>query len=240
MSTLISKPKKMPVTEHLRELRRCLIWSVAAISAAGFLVFSQAEGILAWLSEPVPRLVFISPHEALVARFKLAFFGGIVVGMPVILYQIGSFIWPGLSQRERQMVKYSGPAAAILFYMGAFFGATIVVPITLRFLMGFGGWLVEPMISVDRFISFSGFLLISFGAIFELPVAIVLLTKIGIVTPAFLRQKRPIVIISIFVLAALITPPDIVTQSFVAIPMLILYEMSILLSYWFKLHPEAK
>ena len=227
---------KMPVTEHLRELRTSILWSLAAVGVAAVGVFTQADWFIHLLSRPIPRLVFIGPHEALVARVKIALFGGLILAMPVVLFQIWSFVSPGLSDRERGALKVAGPFSILLFFTGVAFAGLVAVPVTLRFLLGFGGSALEPMISVERLVAFIGMMLLAFGAIFELPVVIVFLSRIGIVTPAFLKQKRPVVVVSIFILAALLTPPDIVTQCLVAVPMLLLYELSILLSYWFKPH----
>ncbi|MBI2870276.1 MAG: twin-arginine translocase subunit TatC [Candidatus Omnitrophica bacterium] len=226
--------KKMPVLEHLRELRRHLLWSVGSVAVLSMVLFYWADPLLMYLARPVPRLVFIGPSEAFVARLKVAFMGGLILSMPLVLYHAGAFVWPALKDRERRLVGASVWAVVLFFALGVAFAFFLAVPVGLKFLMGFGGSVIEPMLSADRYLSFVGAMLLVFGIVFELPVLLVVLSRIGIVTPAFLRQKRAPVIVAIFIVAAIVTPPDVVSQCLVAIPMILLYELGILLSYWLK------
>lgn len=176
------------------------------------------------------QLVFMAPQEAFFAYLKLAFFVGIFLSLPVTLYQAWKFISSGLFVSERQLALIYLPFSLILFLTGALFCYFIVFPIGMKFFLGFSSPTIQPMISVTRYISFLGMLVLAFGVIFELPLVLLFLTKLGVVTPDFLAKKRSHALIVILVVAAILTPPDCVSQLLMALPMMILYEGSIWLS----------
>ena len=149
----------------------------------------------------------------------------------MMLYQIWGFIRPGLTRRERQSCFVILTFGMLLFLIGAAFAFEIVLPITLLFFAGMNaGQTISPMVSIESYISFVSTTLVTFGIVFELPVVVIMLTRIGLLNPVMLRKNRKYVILAVFVLAAFITPPDVTSQILVAFPMLFLFEISLLLS----------
>ena len=222
--------KKFTLAEHLEELRSRILKSIAAIIVISCIFYSFVDKIFPHLVKPVGGVVFIAPQEAFLARVKIAFFGGLFLASPIILYQIWRFISGGLHKNERKYTLLFGPVSFVFFIMGASFGYGIIVPIGIKFLLGFATEFIKPMISISRYISFIGMLTLAFGLVFQLPLISLFLTKIGIVTPQLLSKKRKHAIVCIFILAAMLTPPDVITQSLMAVPLLILYEIGIIFS----------
>lgn len=223
--------KRMTVVEHLEELRRRILISLAAIFIATCIAFWKVKEIISYLARPVGHLVFLSPVEAFFAYLKVAFFVGLFISSPIVLFQIWRFISVGLKENERKSVIFYLPFSIVLFLFGAVFAFCIAIPWALRFLINFAGPEVLPMLSISKYISFVMVLLLMFGLVFELPIAIILLAKLGIVTTAALRRNRKYAILSIFIIAAILTPtPDAFTQLLMAIPLIFLYELSIWLS----------
>jgi sec-independent protein translocase protein TatC len=221
--------KDLTFAGHLDELRRRIIVSLAAVAVCSCLAFWKIQDILAFLMiPPVDHLVFFSPVEAFMEYCKLAFFTGIIVASPVVLFQLWSFVSPGLTGRERGVFLAAMPFSATLFIGGAAFAFFAVLPWALKFLINFPGPEVIPVISISKYLSFVIMLLLAFGIVFELPVAVFLLSKLGIISPQFLSKNRKYAILAIFVLAAVLTPtPDAFTQVMMAVPLIILYEISI-------------
>ncbi|MFC1623980.1 twin-arginine translocase subunit TatC [Candidatus Omnitrophota bacterium] len=222
--------KKFTIVEHLEELRSRIIKSVIFIIASSILIYNFTDKILLNLVKPVGRLVFIAPIEAFTTNIKIAFFGGLFLSSPFILYQIWQFVSVGLKESERRYILIFGPLSFIFFILGAGFGYFIIVPIGIKFLLGFGTDFITPMISVGRYVSFVGILTFTFGAVFQIPLILLFLTKIGIVTPLFLSKKRRHAVVIIFILAATLTPPDVITQCLMAGPLILLYELGLLFS----------
>lgn len=222
--------EKLTLVEHLEEARSRIIKSAISIIAASFIVYYFVDKILSHLTGPVGRLVFIAPQEAFISNIKIAFFGGLFLSSPFVLYQIWMFISAGLKKSEKKYALFFYPLSFIFFVVGALFGYFIITPIGIKFLLGFGTNLVIPMISISKYISFVGSLTFAFGVIFEIPIASLFLTKIGIVTPQFLARKRKYAVVFIFILAAVFTPPDVITQCLMAVPLLVLYEIGIIFS----------
>lgn len=223
--------KRMTLVEHLDELRRRLLISLATILIATCLAFWKVKEIAAYLAKPVGHLVFLSPVEAFMAYLKLAFFVGLFISSPIVIFQIWQFVSTGLTEKERKTFIFYFPFSIALFLSGAAFAFFIVIPWALKFLIDFAGPNVLPMLSISKYISFVVVLLLMFGVVFELPIAILLLTKLGIVSPAGLRKNRKYAILLIFIVAAVLTPtPDAFTQLLMAIPLIFLYELSIWLS----------
>lgn len=221
---------KLTFTEHLEELRQRLIRSIASVVIASVLIYAFTDKILIFLSKPAGRLVFIAPAEAFITSIKIAIFGGLYISSPFVLYQVWKFISSGLGIREKRNVLLFSIFSFVLFVLGSCLGYFIIVPIGLKFLMAFGTEDLTPMISVGKYISFVTSLSFAFGLVFQLPLIVLFLTKIGVVTPEFLSSRRKYAIVIIFIVAAIFTPPDIVTQCLMAIPLLALYEISIFLS----------
>lgn len=224
--------RQMTLVEHLDELRRRILISVAAIVIGACVAFWKIQLILSLLIfPPVDHLAFFSPTEAFTEYCKLAFFAGLFLASPVVLYQIWAFVSAGLARREKKAVLFAVPFSAALFLGGVVFAYFFVIPWALKFLVDFAGPNVYPILSMSKYLSFVIMLLISFGIVFELPVVVMILSKLGIVSPSFLSKNRKFAIVAIFIAAAVITPtPDAFTQCLMAVPMLFLYELSIWIS----------
>ncbi len=216
--------------EHLEELRRRIIICLITLVVASVACYPLVGKLLPLLARPVGRLVFIQPLEAFVTYLKVTLICGFCLSLPLVLYQVWAFVVNGLRPEERRYLVYFVPLSLVLFILGAGFAYLVIVPYGLKFLLAFGGDYLQPMISVSRYISFLGMMLLAFGLAFELPVVILFLAKLGLVTPALLCRKRKYVLLAIFVFAAVLTPPDIFTQVMMALPLLFLYEISILLA----------
>ena len=222
--------KKLTFLQHLEELRSRIIKSLIFIIVASCILFNLTDEILLNIVRPVGSLIFIEPAEAFITNIKIAFWGGVFISSPFILYQIWKFLLSGLNDNERRHVFIFGPLSFIFFILGAGFGYFIIVPIGIKFLLSFSTDFITPAISVGRYVSFVGVLTFAFGAVFEIPIVILFLSKLGVVTPAFLSAKRKHAAVVIFILAAVLTPPDVITQCLMAGPLIILYELSIFFS----------
>ena len=233
-------PKHLTLTQHLEELRVRLIKSLIFFVAASCLFFRWSDDALSYLARPLDQLVFTSPTEAFTTKMVTTLLGGLFLSIPYILYHAWQFVYAGLHDIERKYTAVFIPFSIIFFGVGCAFGYVVVLPYVLRFFLSFSTSALTPMITVGKYVSFAAGLVLSFGLIFELPLVVVLLTKIGILTPEFLKQKRRYAIVLIFVVSAVLTPPDFVSQIFMAIPLLVLYEISILLSrFVFRLNAKA-
>jgi len=222
--------KKISLVEHLEELRGRIIKSLIAVIAGAVITYSQIERILPFITKPVGKLIFIAPQEAFMAYVYIALFGGVILSSPVILFQIWRFVSCGLVSNERKWLLIFGPLSFLFFAAGAAFAYSLIAPIGLRFLLGFATDMLTPMITISRYIVFMGTVVLAFGVAFELPIAVLFLTKIGLVSPAFLVTKRRHMVAGIFILSAVLTPPDVVTQLLLAFPLMGLFELSVLFS----------
>jgi len=239
--------EKSTFTSHLEELRKRIIICIIAV-AIGFLVsYSFSEWIFIFLVKPLKEelptdslLIFTALPEAFLVYLKLAFFTGIFLSSPVILWEIWCFVAPGLYDNEK---KYAYPfviLSTLFFVSGVSFGYFIVFPIAFKFFMGYGSELIKPLPSVKEYLSFSCKMLLAFGIVFELPLFVLFLAKIGLVNERMLRSKRKFAILGIFIAAAVLTPPDIASQILMAVPLIVLYEISILVAKVFGKGGEEK
>lgn len=219
------------LVQHLEELRKRIIICLIIVFIIGFFCFFYVDNILLILSKPVGKLIFLKPTEAFVTRIKVAFYSGLFISMPVIIYQIWKFVNPGLLEIEKRYVYWLIPFSYLLFVFGTVFAFFGVLPTGMKFLLNYGTENVQPMISISSYVSFVMIFLLVFGIVFQLPLVVLLLTKLGIVTPKWLIKNRKYAILCVFILAGMLTPgPDIFSQFLMAIPTLFLYEISILLS----------
>ncbi|MDD5006087.1 MAG: twin-arginine translocase subunit TatC [Candidatus Omnitrophica bacterium] len=232
--------KKLTLIQHLEELRSRIIKSIIFITAAFFIAYGYVDKLLPVLIKPIGKLVFTSPSEAFVANIKIAFWLGLFLSSPFLLYQIWQFISGGLKDNEKKYALILGFFSFVLFVTGCAFGYLIIIPIGMKFLLGFATDLVTPMITISNYISFLGVITFIFGLVFQLPLVVIFLVKLGIVKPKLLSRKRREVIVIIFIVAAVLTPPDVITQLLMAIPLVVLYELSILLSRIFLPRREIK
>jgi len=228
------KDNNEPLTfiQHLEELRRRIIVCLAVIFITGIFCFFYVDKILILLSKFTGgKLVFIKPAEAFITKIKVAFYGGVFISMPVVIYQIWAFVSPALLELERKVLSWVIPFSYLLFLLGVAFAFFCVLPIGMKFLLNCGTEYIQPMISVSSYVSFVVIFLLSFGLIFQLPLIVLILTELGIVTPQLLVRQRKYAILVIFTIAGIVTPgPDVFSQFLMAIPTLLLYEVSILLS----------
>ncbi|MBO8142145.1 MAG: twin-arginine translocase subunit TatC [Firmicutes bacterium] len=219
--------------ERLGEFRGRIIRSLAVFAAAAVVSYVFSERMLGDMLRRLPsgaELVFLSPSEAFFARLKLALAGGLVLALPVLLWQILAFISPYLNPRDRRAAMLLIPLAFGLFLLGASFSYLIMLPFALRFLLGFGGAQMQPMLSVSPYVGFVLLLVLPLGLIFELPIVMVFLTRIGVVDPQGLASRRKYVVFLIFIVSALLTPADVFSQVLMAIPLLVLFEFSLIVS----------
>ncbi|HYH06389.1 MAG TPA: twin-arginine translocase subunit TatC [Thermoanaerobaculia bacterium] len=225
-----SELPKMTFLDHLEELRKRLMWSFIAV-AVGFLAcWAFAEPIFAKLQEPLTN--FLPPgdklaYTRLTAPFflymKVAFFAGLFVASPFVLYQLWMFISPGLYKRERRLAAPFIILGTLFFVMGGYFGYRYLLPATCSFFVETGKQF-KQMITVDDYFSFASVIILATGCVFETPILIFFLARLGIVTPAFLMQKFKYAVVLAFIISAIITPtPDMVTQAALAVPMILLY-----------------
>lgn len=222
-------------TGHLEELRRRLGISLVALVLTSSLCATQVGRIVGWLQRPVkawlPTLVFFSPVEPLIAYAKVAVLSGLILAMPVILSQLWAFVRSGLTPRERSLGRVFVWWGSAQFLVGVVAAYRVLLPLSMRVLLGLGQGTLEPVISIDRYLSFVLTLAFWSGVVFELPVVIVLLAKVGIVSPGWLREQRPYAILVLVIVAAVVTPTtDPVSLLIVALPLLLLYELSIFLA----------
>jgi sec-independent protein translocase protein TatC len=220
-------PNEFTFWEHLDELRSRLVKIIITICCACIASYSFVDPLLSYLIKPVGHVAFTSPADAFVAKVLLTIVLGILLSSPIVVYQIWKFIATGLREAERRYIKIFGPLSLIFFLCGAAFGYFVAIPISLNFLLGFATDQIVPMITINNYISYIGSLVIAFGVVFEMPLVLMFLAKIGIATPEFLIQKRRYSIVLIFIVSAIFTPPDVVSQMVMAVPLLILYELGI-------------
>lgn len=233
-----SHDQEMPFLEHLEELRQRLIKSLLALGVGMIACFSVAKYILNILTYPASRLTpplefqFLKVQGILVVYLEIGFFGGLMAALPYILMQIWQFVSPGLKTEERRYFLPLIFSSTILFALGLSFAYFILLPFALNFFIGLAPANIVANIAIDFYIGFALRMIFLFGVVFELPVVCYFLAKAGIITAAFMRKYRRHAIVLIFIIAAVLTPPDPITQIILGIPLTILYEASIFIVKW--------
>lgn len=256
--------EKMPLTEHLGELRKRITISLVSLLATFMVAFNYSEEIFKFIMFPLrynldfsvknmyvhfvqqdklqsTKLVFLAPAEAFWMNIKVSFVAGLILSLPVMFHQLWKFISPGLLPKERRYVIPFIFSATGLFLFGAAFCFFIVLPFAMGFLLTYKvGDFLMPMLSVGQYVDFCLKFILAFGAVFELPIFIIFLTKMGIVTPKTLARNRKYAVLIAFILAAFLTPtPDAFNQTLMALPIILLYEIGIWISPLF-VKKEAK
>jgi len=229
--------QRLPLAGHLEELRKRLWICLGALLVVSMVSFAVAGQLIEWLKRPagssLERLAFFSPPEAILAYMKVAITAGLFLAMPVVLAQLWTFIRPGLAPRERRFgVAFIG-WGSVLFLAGGAFAYGVMLPVSLKFLLGFGGDQLEPVISISRYLSFTTMVMLACGVMFQLPLVVFLLAKLGLVRPQTLRRRWRHAVLAIVVVGALVTPTtDVATLLLMTVPMLALYEISIWIATW--------
>ncbi len=223
---------KLTLVEHLGELRKRIMIIAIATLVLSFVGFRYIDTIINYMIKPAQKLEFIylSPPELFMAQIKIAIIFGLVVASPINFLQVWLFVKPGLKKNEQKYLLFALFMGIIFFLLGAFFAYFVIVPITIDFFTNMSINRVEPLFSFGNYLSFMSSLLLSFGLVFELPMIVVLLTQLNLVSSTTFKKYRKMVILAIFVIAAVLTPPDVVSQTLMALPMVILYEFSIIMS----------
>ena len=242
MTSNDSKDTSMPLLDHLSELRRRLIFCFIGIILTFFLCYAFSQNIYNFLVEPLAdigsdgrqrRMIFTGLHEAFFTQVKVAFFGAVFLMFPLIATQIWRFVAPGLYKREKRAFLPFLLATPVLFLLGAITVYYVVIPVAWEFFVSFeqiGGQGPLPMElepKVNEYLSLVMGLILAFGICFELPIFLLLATKIGLTNARGLKKKRKYAILFAFILAAIVTPPDVISQVLLAVPIIVLYELSI-------------
>jgi sec-independent protein translocase protein TatC len=240
--------QQMPLTSHLEELRRKLIISGIAWLVAFLACYSFSEQLFNLIADPVRQalpegtsLVFITATEPFFTYLKIGALAGLLVSMPIIFWQIWSFIAPGLYANEKRYVFPFVLASSFCFASGAYFGFTFVFPMAFKVLIEFGtaGGGINAMLSMGSYLSLSSKLLLAFGLVFELPVVIFFLARMGIVDHKMLARNRKFALLAAFLIGAILTPPDVFSQTALALPFIVLYEVGIIVARLFGKRRES-
>jgi sec-independent protein translocase protein TatC len=239
---------KAPLMDHLIELRRRLLWSFATLAVAFGICLYFARPIFSFLVQPLiaagqNQLIFTAVFEAFFVEIKVAFFAALMIAFPIIAMQLWLFVAPGLYAKEKRAFLPFLLMTPFLFAAGAALAYYVAMPLALHYLLGFegnvGGIQQTALPGVGNYLDFSTRFIFGFGVAFLLPVLLMLLEKAGIVTRGQLKRGRRYAIVVAFVIAAVLTPPDIISQLLLAIPLVLLYEVS-LIAIWFTEKRRAR
>jgi len=226
---------EMGILEHLEEFRRRLIYSLASILSFACIAFFFADEIFGFLAQPLldvlpetnNKMVFTSLPEVFFVHIKVALFASVFASLPIIFFQIWRFVVYALHREEKRLLIPFIVLSTVFFLLGVTFCYYLVFPMGFSFFIGFSNDSIVPMITLKDYLKLAIRLILVFGFIFEMPIASAFFAKLGILTPAWLKKNRKYAVLVIFTIAAFLTPPDVVTQVMLALPMLLLYEISI-------------
>ena len=232
---MAQEQNKQPLGEHLVALRKLLLRSVAAIGIAFLVVFYAAiDPLMNFITGPIVErgitVIYTEMSAALMTKLKVAFIAGVVLACPYVFWQIWAFIKPALYAHEKKAFRLTFGAAVTLFLLGVMFCYAAVYFLAVDFFLVAGENLATPMLAIDKYVSFLFGFVLPFGLAFELPVALYITTRMGLTNYEMLASKRKFVILAVVVIAAFLTPPDVVSQIMLSIPILLLFEVSLLIS----------
>ena len=235
----------MPLMEHLSELRRRLAWSLLGMAVGFAACYGFASSLFEYLAQPLldvmpsdSRFIYTGVAEAFFVELKVALCAGLFAASPFIFYQIWAFAAP--YDREKRLIIPLALGSALFFIGGAAFCYFIVFPFAFEFFLGYSSDTIVAMLSISEYFGFSLKLLVAFGLIFEMPLFSFFLTKLGLITAGKLISVRRYAVLLIFVIAAVLTPPDVFSQLLMAVPMILLYEFSIMVSFMATKHRNIK
>ena len=231
----MDEEEKQPFTSHLEELRKRLITCFIAVGIGFVASYGFKEQLFQILVRPLKKvmnegdkMIFTGLPEAFFTYLKVAFLSGLILAAPVIIYQFWMFVAPGLYEKEKKVMIPIIILSTFFFIGGSMFGYFIVFPWGFKFFLGFASDLIQALPSMKEYLSLSAKLLLAFGVVFELPLVITFLARLGIVSVDFLKKNRKYALLLFFAGAAMLTPPDVVTQIMMALPLMVLYEISII------------
>ena len=232
---MINENEKLPLTEHLDELRKRLIRCFIAVIIGFAISYCFKEDLFKILTYPLihvmkhgETLIFTGLAEAFLTYLEISLFSGIILAIPYIFYQFWMFIAPGLYKNERRWMLPVIILSTLFFIGGALFAYFLVFPFGFKFLLGFANNTIRALPSMSAYLSFATKILLAFGVVFELPIVITILARLGLVSVEGLKRYRKYAILVAFILGALLTPPEVLTQTMLAIPLVVLYEISII------------
>jgi len=234
----MTEEKKMPVTEHLEELRSRLIKIVTAILVGTIVAYLFRHQVLEFLQVPIKKVLkdnplrFFSLMEPFIVHIKVSVYTGIFISIPIILYQLWMFVSPGLLEKEKKYILPFIFMGSLFFLFGASLCYYIILPYGTQFFINFDTTL-QSTINIANYISFCTRLILAFGIVFQLPLVLLLLSKIGLISSKTLSAYRKYAYLLFFIVAAILTPPDPLTQTLMAVPLVIMYELSVFLTRLF-------
>lgn len=222
---------RMSLVGHLEELRARILISLASVLGAAICAYGVSDRILGGLKNLAPgqNFVFLSPTEAFFTHLSVSFYTGLLVAAPVVLYQLWQFLRPGLTQKERGVTRMLFPVVTLFFAVGASFAYGVILPLGLEFLLSFATQDMQALLSIQAFTTFALTLMLVFGVAFELPVALFMAGRMGLVSIEQIQESRPYFIVGLVTVSAILTPPDIVTQLLLAAPIWVLFELTLIL-----------
>lgn len=226
------KEKNLTLIGHLSELRKRITIVAIAFITTSTVSYFYVEPLIDRIIKLAPSLefIYVAPAEMLLAYVKISIIAGLTISAPIIFWQIWAFVKPGLIKQEKKYIVISLIGGSLFFITGVVFAYLVVLPFMLQFFANMQTQDIKPMISFGTYVGFITTILLCFGLVFETPILMVLLTRFGIIKVNFFTENRKYIILIIFVVAAVVTPPDIISQVLLAVPMLLLFEVGIILS----------
>ncbi|MBF0282441.1 MAG: twin-arginine translocase subunit TatC [Zetaproteobacteria bacterium] len=239
-----SQPLVSPLTEHLRELRSRLTRSVVSLLLCFIACYLLSDALVNMVVAPLRAslgpnmpMIFINLPEVFFAHVKVAFVSALFLTSPYILYHLWSFVAPGLYRNERRLFVVFLVGSSVLFLAGGYFAYSIVMPLAFQFFLGFSAPDLQAFPAMQQYISLVLSLGVAFGIAFEVPMVCILLVKLGAVTIEKMKKQRRWVLVGSFVLGAVLTPPDVISQVLLAIPVYLLFELGLLVASWMQVSP---